>query len=258
MCAASGVGIILWNADLRATLREDVILQKVSPISGAMPTENNIAVRRTARFYMLGQPGPVIRDVWFVCHGYGQLAGDFVKEFMPIAADDRLIVAPEALSRFYLTTADGFHGADAPVGATWMTRENRQEEISDYVAYLDALYDEVFDAVDRSLTTVTVLGFSQGGATANRWITSGRACADRLIMWGSLLASDADLARAATFFRRVELEIVYGTRDKFADSGVIADYQRVLAANDIPYRLTTFDGGHRMDRSTLQQLARRA
>ncbi|MEJ7759490.1 MAG: hypothetical protein WKF55_07830 [Gemmatimonadaceae bacterium] len=232
-------------------------MQQVSRISAATPTENHIAVRRTARFHTLGQPGPGIRDVWFVCHGYGQLAGDFLQEFMPIAADDRLIVAPEALSRFYLTTADGFHGADAPVGATWMTREDRKEEISDYIAYLDALYDKVFDAVDRSLTTVTVLGFSQGGATANRWITSGHACADRLIMWGCLLASDADLARAATFFRSVELEIVYGTRDKFADSGMIADYQRVLAANDIPYRLTTFVGGHRMDRSTLQQLARR-
>ena len=221
-----------------------------------MPSENHIEVRRTARFQVIGEPGPAIRDVWFACHGYGQLAADFVGEFAPIATTERLIVVPEALSRFYVTSAEGFHGADTPVGATWMTREDRDEEIRDYVAYLDALYDKVFEAVDRARVTVTVLGFSQGGATANRWLTGGRARADRLIMWGCLLASDSDLGHAATFFRSVALEIVYGTRDKFADTGMIADYEKLLAKNDIPYRLTTFDGGHRMDRETLFALSR--
>jgi len=75
-------------------------------------------------------------------------------------------------------------------------------------------------------------------------------------MWGCLLASDSDLGHAATFFRGVTLEIVYGTRDKFADTGMIADYLKLLSGNDIPYRLTTFDGGHRMDRETLLALSR--
>lgn len=206
---------------------------------------------------MEGEPGPAVNDVWFICHGYGQLAGDFIREFGPIATRERLIVAPEALSRFYVTTAEGFHGTDTPVGATWMTREDRDEEIRDYVAYLDALYDEIFASMNRDRVRVTVLGFSQGGATANRWVTRGHARADRLIMWGCLLASDADLGHAATFFRDVELQIVYGTRDKFADTGMIADYEKLLAKNDIPYRLTTFDGGHRMDRETLRVLAGR-
>ncbi len=221
-----------------------------------MPSENHIEVRRTARFQMTGEPGAAITDVWFACHGYGQLAADFVREFAPIAAPERLIVVPEALSRFYVTSAEGFHGPDTPVGATWMTREDRDEEITDYVAYLDALYDETFRTVDRERVAVTVLGFSQGGATANRWLTRGRARADRLIMWGCLLASDSDLGHAATFFRDVTLEIVYGTRDKFADTGMIADYEKLLSGNNIPYRLTTFDGGHRMDRETLRSLVR--
>lgn len=205
---------------------------------------------------MEGEAGPAIRDVWFVCHGYGQLAADFIREFDPIAGNERLILAPEALSRFYVTTAEGFHGPDTLVGATWMTREDRSNEIADYVRYLDALYDHVFETIDRDEVTVTVLGFSQGGATANRWVTQGHAIADRLIMWGCLLASDSDLGAAATFFREVELQIVYGTRDKFADTGMIADYEKLLVKNDIPYRLTTFDGGHRMDRETLRTLAR--
>lgn len=223
----------------------------------AMPSENTIEVRRSARFQMEGAPGPAITDVWFVCHGYGQLAASFISEFHVISDDHRLVVAPEALSRFYLTTSSAFHGADTPVGATWMTRENRQSEIDDYVAYLDAVYDRIFDIIDRERVTVTVLGFSQGGATANRWVTRGHARADRLIMWGCLLAADADLAHAATFFRSAELQIVYGTRDKFASTGMIADYEQVLAHHAIPYKLATFEGGHRMDRATLQKLAHR-
>lgn len=220
-----------------------------------MSTEKHIAVRRTARFQLEGTPGPGINDVWFACHGYGQLAADFVREFETVATPERLIVVPEALSRFYTPAADGFHGADTPVGATWMTREDREAEIDDYVAYLDALYAEIFRTMDRDQVTVTVLGFSQGGATAHRWLTRGRVRADRLIMWGSLLASDSDLTSAASFFREVQLQIVYGTRDKFADTGTIADYEKLLTSNDIPYHLTTFNGGHRMDRETLRDLS---
>ena len=180
---------------------------------------------RTARYHTIGEPGPDTRDVWFVCHGYGQLAGDFIREFEIIADPSRVIVAPEALSRHYLPTEPGYHSGEAKVGATWMTREDREIEIDDYVAYLDALYDEITTKVNRQNVSVTVLGFSQGGATANRWLTRGRARADRLIMWGALLASDADLNQAATFFRDVKLTIVYGKRDQFADEGMIAGYE---------------------------------
>ncbi|HEY4953531.1 MAG TPA: hypothetical protein VII02_01470 [Gemmatimonadaceae bacterium] len=220
-----------------------------------MSNEHHIHVGRTARFHTIGEPGAETRDVWFVCHGHGQLAGDFIREFEPLAASSRVIVAPEALSRYYLSSEPGSHSAKSRVGATWMTREDREDEIADYVAYLDALYDEILTQVSSQRVSVTVVGFSQGGATANRWLTRGRARANRLVMWGALLASDADLNQAATFFRDVKLTIVYGKRDRFADEGMIAGYEKLLREKGIPYELVTFDGGHRMDRDTLLRLA---
>ncbi len=217
--------------------------------------ERHLVVNRTARFFTLGEIDPRITDVWFACHGYGQLAADFVKEFECIEAPNRLIVVPEALSRFYIPSGPGFHAADAKVGATWMTREDRETEIGDYVNYLDALYTEVFTKVVRPSVRVTVLGFSQGGATVNRWVTRGNARADRLLMWGSLLASDSDLNEAAEFFRKVPLTIVYGKKDQFADSAMIANYEAIMKEKGIPYDLMTFAGGHRMDRDTLRRLA---
>jgi len=220
-----------------------------------MTTEHHISVQRSARYLTLGQSGPGITDLWFCCHGYGQLAAEFAKEFECIEAPDRLIVVPEALSRFYVPSGTGFHGADAKIGATWMTREDRENEIVDYVNYLDRLYDEVVGDLDRSKLRINVLGFSQGGATVNRWLTRGKAKADRLIMWGSLLASDSDVNEAAEFFRTTELTIVYGTRDQFGNPEIIADYEKLLKAKGIAYSLVTFDGGHRMDRETLKKLA---
>src|SRR5687767_3478929 len=221
-----------------------------------MPTEHHIKVQRTARYYTIGEPGDQTREVWFVCHGYNHLAGEFIREFETIADATRVIVAPEALSRYYLATEPGFHSAEAKIGATWMTRADRDVEIADYVAYLDDLYDEIFTRVRRAEVSVTVVGFSQGGATANRWLTRGRARADRLIMWGALLATDSDLNHAATFFRDVKLTIVYGKRDQFADEGMIANYEKLLREKNVPYELVTFDGGHRIDRDTLAALAR--
>src|SRR6266550_6790366 len=219
-----------------------------------MSTEHHIEVRRSARYYTLGEPSAETRDVWFVCHGYGQLAADFIKEFEIIAHPTRVIVAPEALSRYYAANEPGFHSSESKVLASWMTREDREAEIDDYVAYLDAVHDEIISQVDRKNVSVTVLGFSQGGATANRWVTRGRSRADRLIMWGALIASDADLNQAATFFRNVKLTIVYGKRDQFANERMIEDYQNVLSEKGIPFELITFNGGHRMDRDTLRRL----
>jgi predicted esterase len=219
-----------------------------------MTHERHIAVKRTARYYLLGEMSPVVEDIWFVCHGYGQLAGDFIKEFECIADPKRLIVAPEALSRYYIPSAPGFHGPDSKVGATWMTREDREAEIADYIAYLDDLYAEVMSQTGNRQVRVTVLGFSQGGATANRWVTRGKVRADRLLMWGCLLASDSDLNQAAEFFKTVRLTLVYGTRDQFAATKMIEEYEKLLAGKSVPYELRTFEGGHRMDRETLRAL----
>jgi len=219
--------------------------------------QRHLFVRRTARYFILGDTNSEITDIWFACHGYGQLASDFAKEFECIDEPGRLIIVPEALSRFYLPEGTGLHGPDAKIGATWMTREDRVVEIVDYINYLDSLYDEIMRGIDREKVRVTVLGFSQGGATANRWLTRGASRADRLLMWGSLLASDADLNQAADFFRKVELTIVYGTRDQFADSGMIAGYEAIMKKKGVPYNIITFDGGHRMDRDTLKRLAAR-
>ena len=113
--------------------------------------QRHLKVPRSARYAMLGSTNAALSEVWFVCHGHGQLAGRFLSRFLPLESQQRLFIAPEALSRYYLSPPKaGPHPPGTPVGASWMTSEDRESEIDDYVSYLDLLHDEVFSLVDRA------------------------------------------------------------------------------------------------------------
>lgn len=144
--------------------------------------EHTIEVPRTARYFTLGDDGDAIEELWFVLHGFGQLAGAFVQYFGDLADGPRMVIAPEALNRYYVASTS-VPASDRAVGATWMTREDRQNEIKDYVRYLDLLHGEITKAHPGVRTIV--VGFSQGGATAARWAQMGRAPIHRLILWGA-------------------------------------------------------------------------
>jgi predicted esterase len=204
--------------------------------------EHRITVTRAARYFTLGRAE---REVWFVLHGYGQLAARFLHHFAPIDDGTRLIVAPEGLSRFYLTEAP----AERRVGASWMTKEDRLAEIDDYVRYLGAVYEDALRAVDRTHIRVTLLGFSQGSATACRWTTLGASKIDRLIVWGGEVPPDVDLPRS------LRLSLVYGSRDEYFTPKVVAATEARLRACDVPYELVPFVGGHEIDAEVLKRVA---
>ena len=220
-----------------------------------MIEEHHLAVSRTARYFTIGTPGASISDVWFVCHGYAQLAGPFARRFEALEAKERLVVAPEALSRFYLGDHLRPAGPDTKVGASWMTREDREKEIRDYVDYLDTLYDHVFRRVKRNRVRLSALGFSQGTATVSRWVAQGRARVDRLILWGGALAADADLTAARDRLSKLDLVLVIGSEDQYITPKVReAEEQRMRGAG-LTYRVVTFAGGHEIDSGALRELA---
>jgi predicted esterase len=219
-------------------------------LTGAGAAEHHLEVTRTARYWTLGDPSEA-REVWFVLHGYKQLAKRFLRRFEAIASDGRLIVAPEALSRFYTSPEPGRHGPASVVGASWMTREDRVVEIADYVAYLDRLAATVLEAP----VPVTVLGFSQGVATATRWVTQGDVSTDRLLLWAGFIPHDLDVERAASVFARTDLVLVRGDEDPGLTPDLAQSEREVLEGAGIPYRTVTYSGGHEIDPETLGEIA---
>jgi len=219
------------------------------------PHAHHLRVQRTARYYTLGASSGSPRAIWFVVHGYAQLAADFIRFFADLADDDVLVVAPEAMNRFYLVSPDKAPARDRPVGATWMTREDRDSEIADYVEYLDALFEEIAGSAAPPATRVNVVGFSQGAATATRWATHGRTKLDRLILWGGLLPPETDLSRGSAALRHTPLTLVLGSRDHYVSDAMLSAEQARLNAAGIPHDVIRFDGGHAITRTVLAQLA---
>ncbi len=228
-----------------------------------MITEHHIAVRRTARYFTLGEPSTAVRELWVVCHGYGQLASSFLEAFVPIAAPSRLVVAPEGLSRFYLDRTLGATDPPPRVGATWMTREDREHEIADHVAYLDQLHDALCDrlggwaadSTGEARVKLHALGFSQGVATVGRWMAYGRSRAAELVCWAGSFPPDVDLAALAPRLDGAVVTFVAGERDELATWANAETQLRRFTDAGIAARLVRFPGGHRLDSATLASLA---
>ena len=148
--------------------------------------QHSFKVPKTARFYSTGSITSATKNVWLVLHGYGQLVPFFIRHFKSIASDETVIVAPEGLSRFYL------EGTGGRVGATWMTKEDRLDDIDDYEQYLDLVCRELEQLYSISLSdkNLTLLGFSQGGATATRWLNHTSVAVDQFVMWCSVFPPD--------------------------------------------------------------------
>lgn len=209
--------------------------------------EHRLTISRNARYFTLGRLG---REVWFVLHGYGQLAARFLTAFEPINDGARLIVAPEALSRFYVDHSE------RKVGASWMTREDRLAEIADYVPYLDAVFRDALGTLERSAVTVHVVGFSQGAATASRWAAQGAARPDRLILWGGEVPPDLplDQPEARDRLSRAQLTLVLGSNDAYITPKVLARDTGRLDAAGVAYRVVRYDGGHEIVPGVLRDL----
>lgn len=221
--------------------------------------QRHVTVPKQARYAILGSPEADLKEVWFVCHGQGQLATRFLSRFLPLERQDRLFIAPEALSRYYLSPPiNGPHPPNAPVGASWMTAEDRELEMEDYIRYLDLLHDEIFSVVDRSAVTLWVLGFSQGAATVGRWVTRGKVEPDRVVFYAGMMPPELTEKSAARLALRAPLTIVLGNSDDFARPELVNAQGARFKALKVPYELIRFDGGHEITPEVLQRLTRPA
>lgn len=217
--------------------------------------ERHIEVVRRARYWVLGEEVAAPAEVWFVLHGYAQLARRFLRRFQPLDDGTRRILAPEALNRFYASSEPGRHGPTSVVGATWMTREDRLTEIDDYVGYLDRLAEQTLASVAGS-PRVTVLGFSQGVATASRWCVQGRMRPHRLVLWGDFLPPDLDLPGAREAWRDVDVVAVRGDGDRVVSSEKQkAAEEEALGAAGLTLRKIAYAGGHDIDPEVLRGVA---
>lgn len=200
-----------------------------------------------------------MRELWIVCHGYGQLSTLFIRHFQPIAGDTRWILAPEALSRFYHEMPSAAKHADLPVderrvGAAWLTREDRDRDIADGVEYLTAVHQLAATQVPHD-ARLTVLGFSQGVSVVSRWLAlaADPPRVDHLICWSG--AVPPELADGSRRISAARATVVSGSEDPWVRPGTVEAQEERLISLGVRPTLVRFEGGHRMDAATLASIA---
>ncbi len=208
----------------------------------------NIKIEKTARYFTLGELTNKTKNIWIVCHGYAQLGNHFLKWFQGFENEENFIVAPEALHRFY------WKGFDGKVVASWMTKEDRLNDIEDYVNYLDHVTLKVLKGVDRDKVNLNVLGFSQGGSTVCRWVTQSSLKFDSLTLWAGAFPEDIDYFEKKKLFNSINLHLVIGDEDQFYTEERIEMQKQTLKDKNIDYTLIRFEGNHKVYLAPLNNL----
>jgi len=208
---------------------------------------NKISIQKTAHYYTIGEMGKHIERLIIAFHGYGQAARKFVHKFEDLDDGKTLVVCPEGLSRFYWKNFTG------DVVASWMTREDREDDIRDNMNYINLLFESILPQLADGVE-VSVLGFSQGCPTASRWVSSQRPPIHHMILWAGQLAHDEDYAASADYFKNKRLVFVYGTEDEFLPFGYKEKTLELAQKSRLELEVKSFDGKHVVDRAVLLNL----
>jgi len=206
--------------------------------------EHKIQISKTVRYYTYGNPESA-DNIWIVLHGYAQLAQFFIRKFHVLDPEKNFIVAPEGFHRFYRK------GTNGRVGASWMTKEARLDDIEDNNNYLNQLASHLL--LNHTYKNKILLGFSQGGATASRWHQKGNFNADHFVLWGSVYAEDLSfeddkigMFKSNNYFVVGESDVFF--KDKIEEIKAYFNQQKFIT------HIKLYDGGHDIDSSTLLKL----
>lgn len=207
------------------------------------------------RYFKLGEITAETKAVWFVLHGYGQLAQYFLPKFKSLIAHNICVIAPEGLSHYYLEdTSSRNKSGSTRVGASWMTRENRLADIENYLTYLDSVFKREVSR-DKNLD-ITILGFSQGAATASRWALSNSIPFRRLILWAGILPNDMDFEKGKQLLKEKDVTIVYGKHDPFLTESRFGEMKMLSEKLELTPNQIAFDGAHEIHEATLLTLTK--
>jgi predicted esterase len=210
-----------------------------------MATVKHISAVKTARYYTLGNLNAETKNIWMVLHGYGMRAEDFIKPFENIIAENDYVIAPEALSRFY---AKGLLG---PVGASWMTKEDRENDIANNMAYLSSIYENDIKPFHKQ-AQIHLLGFSQGATTMARFVSFQQPIFQKLWVCAGEIPEDVNWQQFKKLTDGGKLHIQLGKQDPLITPEHLTKLQERLEGKDIDYTIHQFDGLHEVNYTLLK------
>ena len=210
-----------------------------------MGAHYRVRAEKTGHYFTHGSLNGQTRYVWICLHGYGQLAKYFIQRFEFLNPADHYVIVPEGLNRLY------FDGVNERPVASWMTREDRLDEIADFVLFLEALRAKLHWDKNPEVKMI-YLGFSQGVTTLLRWLNDIAPKVDHLLLWAGGLPDDLLYDRRREYFRSIPAYYFIGDKDPYFTSETIASKKDLIEDIGLQFQVHPFAGTHKVDEAALR------
>lgn len=204
-------------------------------------------VNTTGHVYTLGESIHEAKHIWFVFHGYGQLASNIIRKFEGIDLKQHFVISVEGLSRFY------WGGVTGEVAASWMTKSDRLDEIDDYLRFIDQVYEH-FKIEERD-SNFHCLAFSQGTSTSWRWLAHRKPVLKTFIQWAGMCPPELDYNGVlAPYVKTFDHHYIYGDQDEYLTPERLIKMKDFFSQNLLTPKITTYEGEHKIYRDVLEKL----
>lgn len=207
--------------------------------------KHQFEITRSARYFTSGIYSDKVKNIWIVCHGYGQLAEYFIKKFNSVSNEENYIIAPEGLHRYYLDKDR------VRTGATWMTSDDREDDIKDYVGLLTTVFKREINGFRGK---IILLGFSQGVSTICRWLVYADIKPDFLILWSGGIPQDLPTEDTVSKLKDIKTFLVIGDEDEFINEERKEIILRDMATLKSDFEFIPFHGRHTIDSAVLKEI----
>ena len=186
------------------------------------------------------------KNVWLVCHGIGYLSRYFLKYFNELDTLENYIIAPQAQSKYYLSSKY------THVGASWLTKENTSEEIINVMRYLDAVLE--VEKFPKSINFI-VLGYSQGVSVISRYIASRKLKCNQLVLMSGGIPKELEAQNFEFLNRETKVSMFYGTEDEYLnDESLNYQKQRFTELFGDSANIIAFEGKHELNKDCIATL----
>lgn len=183
--------------------------------------------------------------MWICLHGYGQLAKYFIPKFEFLDPEIHFVIVPEGLNRFY------FEGLSERPVATWMTREDRLDDIADFVLFLEELRRKIgWEQIPG--VRVVAFGFSQGVTTLLRWMNDRTPKVDHLVLWAGGVPEDIRYDHRRSYYGAMDSHYFLGDKDPYIKPENLAQRRSLLETGNLHPQLHLYPGEHRVDETVLR------
>lgn len=211
------------------------------------PSENTVTYTSTNSYTTMNTLSDTTENVWIVLHGLGYLSRYFIKYFDGLPSDKNYIIAPQAPSKYYLSSAF------THVGASWLTKEDTQRETGNLMGYLDAVLTA--EKLPENCNLI-VLGFSQGVSIAARWVAQRKIECDQLVLYAGGIPNELQPSDFDSLLKNdTKVTVIVGDKDEYVtEERRKTESEKIRKLFDGKAEEILFEGGHEVKRELIKQL----